>query len=55
MGSLRMEVKMDVRETLDESKLVYNLAALVRNLLLCGVELLLGGVLLEGDLCKRGG
>lgn len=44
---------MDVRETLDESKLVDDLAALVGDLLLCGLKLLLGSVLLEGDLYKR--
>lgn len=37
---------MDVRETLDESELVDDLAALIGDLLLCGVKLLLGGVLL---------
>jgi hypothetical protein len=38
------------REALDESELVDNLAALVGDVLLCCLELLLGGVLLEGDL-----
>lgn len=44
---------MDVRETLDESELVDDLAALISDFLLCGVKLLLGGVLLEGDLYKE--
>ena len=41
---------MYVREALDQGELVDNLAALVGDVLLCGVELLLGSVLLEGDL-----
>ena len=41
---------MYVREALDQGKLIDNLAALVGDLLLCCVELLLGSVLLEGDL-----
>lgn len=43
---------MHVREALDEGKLVDNLAALVSDLLLCGIELLLGSVLLESNLGK---
>ena len=39
-----------VREALDEGELVDDLAALVGDVLLCCVELLLGSVLLEGDL-----
>lgn len=48
------ESKVYVREALDEGKLVDNFAALIGNLLLCGLELLLGSVLLEGNLNKRG-
>jgi len=40
----------DVREAVDESELVGNLAALVRHLLLCVLELALGGSGLESDL-----
>ena len=39
-----------VREALDKGELVDNLAALVGNVLLRCLKLLLGGVLLEGDL-----
>jgi hypothetical protein len=44
------DVGLDVREALDQSELADDLAALVGDVLLCGFELLLGGVLLEGDL-----
>jgi len=41
---------MDIREALNEGKLVRDLAALLLNLLLCVLELFGGGTGLEGDL-----
>jgi hypothetical protein len=43
----------NVREAFDERELIRDLAALVLDLLLCLVELLMGGTRLEGDLASN--
>jgi hypothetical protein len=46
----RALIWLDVREALDQGELVNDLAALVGDMLLRGLELLFGSVLLEGNL-----